>query len=72
MGKAMADIIDKADYQVLIEGTTYSMVTVPEASSALVTKQKDRVLRNLKLDKLISNLMRAGELLFLAYFVPSI
>jgi hypothetical protein len=63
----MADIVAKADYQVLIEGTTYSMVAVPEASSALVTKQKDRVLRNLKLDKLISNLMRAGELLFLAY-----
>jgi hypothetical protein len=63
----MADIIDKADYQALIEGTTYSMVKVPEASSALVTTQKDRVLRNLKLDKLITNLMRAGELLFVAY-----
>jgi hypothetical protein len=42
----MADIIAKADYQVAIEGTTYSMVAIPEASSALVTKQKDRVLRN--------------------------
>jgi hypothetical protein len=63
----MADIIQKASYELVVEGTTYSMVAVPEASSALVTKQKDRVLRNLKLDKLISNLMRAGELLFLAY-----
>jgi hypothetical protein len=63
----MADVIQKSGYEVVIEGTSYSMVAVPEASSALVTKQKDRVLRNLKLDKLISNLMRAGELLFLAY-----
>jgi hypothetical protein len=63
----MADIIQKSGYEVVVEGTTYSMVAIPEASSALVTKQKDRVLRNLKLEKLITNLMRAGELLFLAY-----
>src|SRR6516164_4386698 len=63
----MADIVQKSGPEVVIEGTTYSMVVIPDASLALVTKQKDRVLRNLKLDKLISNLMRAGELLFLAY-----
>jgi hypothetical protein len=63
----MGDVVPQTDYELLIEGTTYSMVKVPEASTALVTQQKERVLRNLKLDKLISNLMRAGELMFLAY-----
>jgi hypothetical protein len=63
----MADISQKTDYQVQIEGTTYSMATIPAPGSALVTKEKQRVLRNLKLDKLISDLMRAGELLFVAY-----
>ena len=63
----MADIAKTTDYQVQIEGATYSMVTIPDAGAALVTKEKQRVLRNLKLDKMISDLMRAGELLFVAY-----
>jgi hypothetical protein len=63
----MADIAKTTDYQVQIEGGTYSMVAIPEAGAALVTKEKQRVLRNLKLDKMISDLMRAGELLFVAY-----
>ena len=63
----MADIAQKTDYQVQIEGATYSMVAIPDAGSALVTKEKQTVLRNLKLDKMISDLMRAGELLFVAY-----
>jgi hypothetical protein len=63
----MADITKTTDYQVQIEGTTYPIVAIPDAGAALVTKEKQRVLRNLKLDKMISDLMRAGELLFVVY-----
>jgi hypothetical protein len=63
----MAEVVAQSDYQIVIDGTVYSMTQIPDGTSPLVQSEQGRVLRNLKLDKLISNLMRAGELLFCAY-----
>ena len=61
----MADLVPVAE--VAIDGVTYSMLAKPAADSKIVAQQKGIVLRNLKLNKLVADLMRSGELLWLAF-----
>jgi hypothetical protein len=61
----MADVIPVAE--IAIDGVTYSMLAKPAADSKIVAKQKGIVLKNLKLDKLVTDLMRSGELLWVAF-----
>jgi len=61
----MADLIPVAE--VAIDGVTYSMVAKPAADSNIVAKHKGIVLKNLKLNKLVADLMRSGELLWVAF-----
>lgn len=49
------------------EKQQYSMTTIPKADSKLVELEKEKVLGQLSLDKLIKNLQQAGGLLELAY-----
>jgi hypothetical protein len=63
----MADVVQMSDYEVSIGGATYSTVAIPAADSGVVVAEKNRLLKNLKLGNLISDLFRSGELLNLAY-----
>jgi hypothetical protein len=63
----MTEVVQISDYEVVIDGQSYSAIAVPAADSGVVVAEKSRLLKNLKLDSLISNLLRAGELLTLAY-----
>ena len=63
----MADVVQMSDYEVSIDGTTYSAIAVPAANSGVVVAEKTRLLKNLKLESLISDLFRSGDLLNLAY-----
>jgi hypothetical protein len=65
----MADVVQMSDYEVSIGGATYSTVAIPAADSGVVVAEKNRLLKNLKLENLISDLFRAGDLLNLAYNV---
>jgi len=46
---------------------THSMLVIPDAKTKLVLEHKRRILGNLNLDTLITNLSRTGQLLFVAY-----
>ena len=55
----------------VLDGKTYqevhSMLVIPDAGSKLVKEHTQRILGNLNLDTLITNLARTGQLLFVAY-----
>ena len=63
----MTEVVQISDYEVVIDGQSYSAIAIPAADSGVVTAERNRLLKNLKLESLISNLLRAGELLTLAY-----
>jgi hypothetical protein len=56
-----------ADYSVVIDNVTYSLLTIPDAKSALVAEERARVLRNINLEKLVGDLELCKDLLYLAY-----
>src|SRR3954471_17011399 len=51
-----------ADYEVVLDGQSYSAIAVPAPDSGVVDAERNRLLKNLKLESLIANLTRAGEL----------
>jgi len=63
----MNEVTNITDYSVTIDGNTYSMLEIPRADSALIKSERERVLRNIDLEKLVTGLNRCEELLFLAY-----
>ena len=63
----MTEVVQPSDYEVVIDGQSYSANAVPAADSGVVIAARDRLLKDLKVESLISNLLRAGELLDLAY-----
>jgi hypothetical protein len=63
----MADAVQMADHEVVLDGQSYSAIAVPAPDSGVVDAERNRLLKNLKLESLIANLTRAGELLNLAY-----
>jgi chromosome segregation ATPase len=63
----MGNVAKLADYMVKIDGEQYSLTAIPEKTSKIVQDEKNRVLKSIKLDKLIRNLNRIGDLLNLAF-----
>ena len=63
----MSETTNLADASVTIEGKTYSMLTIPDANSELVKGERERVLRNIDLEKLVHGLEQGKDLLYLAY-----
>lgn len=63
----MNEVAKLTDYNVTIDGNTYSMLDIPRADSPLIKSERERVLRNIDLEKLVTGLNRCEELLFLAY-----
>ena len=65
------ELVSPADYRVTIvtadRSESFSLVEVPDAKSRLVDVQRGQILINLKLDDLMADLSRSGQLLFLAY-----
>lgn len=63
----MSDPVNIEDYSVKIDGDTYFMKKLPPPDSKLVTDERARVLKTIKLEKLIEGLSRTGDLINLAY-----
>ncbi|WP_054773018.1 hypothetical protein [Methylogaea oryzae] len=63
----MAEITNLSDVSVTIDGESYSMIVIPDKKSKLVLAERNRVLRNINLTKLIIGLSRTSDLLYLAY-----
>ena len=53
--------------EIILEGERYSLLSPPEASSALVRKQKDKSKGNLKIEKFVEYMGHVGHFIKLAY-----
>ncbi len=46
----MSEVANLADYSVVIDGETHTMTEIPDAESKLVQSERERTLKNIKLD----------------------
>ena len=63
----MATNLNLQDYQVVIDGETYSLLETPATDSRLVKSEIDNVLKAIQLDELMGKLQRTGDFINLAY-----